>query len=135
MALALRHPEQVAGLVLVSTAPRSTPSRPLVAALLRIARPLKRRTAAEQRGVLRQFAASRDFDGTARLGEIAAPTLILHGRRDRITPFHFAQEMAAAIPGARLVPLRGGHLTLFWHPGPPLQAVAQFLAATAQPKG
>lgn len=46
----------------------------------------------------------------ARLGEIGAPTLILHGTLDPFFPASDAEELAAAIPGARLVWLDGvGH--------------------------
>jgi pimeloyl-ACP methyl ester carboxylesterase len=45
-----------------------------------------------------------------RLGEIRAPTLVLHGTEDPLLPFGHAEALAAEIPGARLVPLEGmGH--------------------------
>jgi pimeloyl-ACP methyl ester carboxylesterase len=45
-----------------------------------------------------------------RLGEIAAPTLILHGTEDPLFPFGHAEALAAEIPGAHLLPLEGvGH--------------------------
>lgn len=47
----------------------------------------------------------------ARLGEIRVPTLIVHGDYDPLVPYPNGQALAAAIPGARLVTLRGvGHL-------------------------
>ena len=46
----------------------------------------------------------------ARLGEIAVPTLILHGTADPLFPYGHGEALARAIPGARLVPLDGmGH--------------------------
>jgi pimeloyl-ACP methyl ester carboxylesterase len=46
----------------------------------------------------------------ARLGEITAPTLVLHGTADPLFPFGHGEALAHEIPGARLVPLRGmGH--------------------------
>ncbi|RKN46948.1 alpha/beta fold hydrolase [Streptomyces hoynatensis] len=46
------------------------------------------------------------------VGEIAAPTLILHGTEDPLFRFPHAEALAAAIPGARLIPLEGvGHQT------------------------
>jgi pimeloyl-ACP methyl ester carboxylesterase/predicted glycosyltransferase len=42
------------------------------------------------------------------LPRIQVPTLLLHGTRDRIVPYKVAAEMAAAIPGARLVTFEGG---------------------------
>jgi pimeloyl-ACP methyl ester carboxylesterase len=57
-----------------------------------------------------QFLASGQFDRTARLGEIRQPTLVVHGRADRIAPVAIAREMHAAIPGARFAFVNGGHL-------------------------
>jgi pimeloyl-ACP methyl ester carboxylesterase len=39
------------------------------------------------------------------LGQIKAPTLVLHSIRDTRVPFALGQEFAAGIPGAKLVPL------------------------------
>lgn len=45
-----------------------------------------------------------------RLGEIAVPTLVLHGTADPLFPYGHGEALARAIPGARLVPLDGmGH--------------------------
>jgi pimeloyl-ACP methyl ester carboxylesterase len=45
-----------------------------------------------------------------RLGEIRAPTLVLHGTEDPLFPYGHAEALAAEIPRARLVPLEGvGH--------------------------
>ncbi len=41
------------------------------------------------------------------LPRIAAPTLVLHRRNDRAMPFALGREVAALIPGARLVALEG----------------------------
>jgi pimeloyl-ACP methyl ester carboxylesterase len=38
-----------------------------------------------------------------RLGEIVQPTLLMHGRNDRITPVDMSESMAARIPNAKLV--------------------------------
>jgi len=44
------------------------------------------------------------------LGDIDTPTLVLHGTEDPLFPLPHGQALAAAIPGARLVPLDGvGH--------------------------
>ncbi|MFE3451784.1 alpha/beta fold hydrolase [Nonomuraea sp. NPDC059194] len=46
----------------------------------------------------------------ARLGEITAPTLVLHGTADPLFPYGHAEALAREIPGASLVPLPGvGH--------------------------
>jgi pimeloyl-ACP methyl ester carboxylesterase len=45
-----------------------------------------------------------------RLGELTAPTLVLHGTEDPLFPYGHAEALAAEIPGARLLPLKGmGH--------------------------
>ncbi len=45
-----------------------------------------------------------------RLGEIAAPTLVIHGDDDAFMPLAHGEALAHAIPGARLVVLEGsGH--------------------------
>lgn len=44
-----------------------------------------------------------------RLGEITAPTLFLHGRRDGLVPLSLAQEAASRVPGATLKTLDAGH--------------------------
>ena len=64
-----------------------------------------------------------------RLGEIIAPTLVLHGEDDPFFPIGNGEALAAAIPNARLVRLaRTGH----WLPAHALAAVAdELLAHTA----
>lgn len=44
------------------------------------------------------------------LGDVRAPTLVLHGTEDPLFPYRHAEALATEIPGARLVPLEGvGH--------------------------
>lgn len=51
-------------------------------------------------------------DSRAQLGAVAMPTLVLCGRQDALTPLAAHQEMAAGIPGARLVVIEdSGHMT------------------------
>jgi pimeloyl-ACP methyl ester carboxylesterase len=46
-----------------------------------------------------------------RLGEISQPTLLIHGRNDRINPVEMSESMAARIPNAKLVVLEdAGHV-------------------------
>jgi pimeloyl-ACP methyl ester carboxylesterase len=60
---------------------------------------------------LKNHWALADSDAVSgRLDEIAVPTLVLHGTEDPLFPYAHAQALAAGIPEARLVPLRGvGH--------------------------
>lgn len=61
-------------------------------------------------GYLGQGAAVAAFDGTDRLREIACPCSVVHGTADEMIPFAAAEALAAAIPGATLLPLEGvGH--------------------------
>ena len=49
------------------------------------------------------------FDTLEKASAIRIPTLIIHGDSDEIVPFAMAEQLAAEIPGARLVRVRGGH--------------------------
>lgn len=80
-------------------------------------------------GYLGACAAIRDFDLRERLGSIACPTLVLCGENDPSTPLPLSQELAAAIPGARLVVFPGAnHLPNFEMPDRFNAAVDAFLA-------
>jgi pimeloyl-ACP methyl ester carboxylesterase len=58
-----------------------------------------------------QAMAGSRFDDTAEVGNISAPTLVIHGSEDRLVPPSNARALAEAIPGARLRILEGaGHL-------------------------
>jgi aminoacrylate hydrolase len=48
------------------------------------------------------------FDRRAGLPRITSPTLILASSNDYITPSYYAEALARAIPGSRLVVLDGG---------------------------
>lgn len=65
-----------------------------------------------------QFNAMSQPDSSfERLAEVAAPTLVLHGTEDVVTPFENARILARQIPGAVLRPFDGcGHL--FFHERP-----------------
>jgi 3-oxoadipate enol-lactonase len=70
-----------------------------------------------------------DTDLTRYLGEIRAPTLVIHGELDGVVPVSTAQELAAAIPGARLVIIPdAGHVANQEQPQAFNAAVRQFLA-------
>lgn len=133
--LALAHPEQVNRLVLVSTSARIH-ARPWWFGLTtRLATsPIFQSKYPQPRyAFLRQLRASSAYDCAARLGEIHAPTLILHGRRDKTTPYPLAEEMHAGIVGSRLVAFDGGHLFfLFRERVRFLDAVEVFLADPSQ---
>jgi pimeloyl-ACP methyl ester carboxylesterase len=75
---------------------------------------------------LQTFAAP---DLPAALGDVAVPTLVLHGRQDPVVPLARGAQIAAAIPGAHLVVLDvPGHLPMI---ADPERIVAQLRAALA----
>lgn len=67
--------------------------------------------------VRQQTAILTRADSRPSLGAIAVPTLVLAGRQDALTPPEVAEEMAAAIPSARLVVIEDcGHLSTLERP-------------------
>jgi 3-oxoadipate enol-lactonase len=63
--------------------------------------------------IMGQLQAIGSHDTSGRLGEIAVPSLVVHGDEDRMLPVGNARAIAERIPGARLEILEGvGHL--FW---------------------
>lgn len=61
----------------------------------------------------RHLQAAAEMDVSALLPRVKARTLVLHCRDDIVVPFELGEELAAGIPGARLVPLEGqNHLFL-----------------------
>jgi proline iminopeptidase len=64
-----------------------------------------------------------------RLGEIRVPTLVMAGRQDFIYPPEHQEQLAAAIPNARLVFIdRAGHNPHDEQPAKTLKVVREFLA-------
>jgi pimeloyl-ACP methyl ester carboxylesterase len=69
------------------------------------------------------------------LGEIPAPTLVLHGDRDRLVPLAEARTLAAGLPSARLQVFAGaGHHLLLERRTEALRAVKSFLAPRPEAK-
>ena len=82
------------------------------------------------RGLLSHLAASTYHDTRARLGRIAAPTLVLHGDRDALTPPANARLLAEAVPDATLAWLHGaGHAYLLEQPQESHRLFSEWLAA------
>jgi 3-oxoadipate enol-lactonase len=63
------------------------------------------------RGVVAQAAAIGGYCNTREaVAALAMPALVLHGDQDRVVPYAWGEELAATLPGARLVTLEGsGH--------------------------
>lgn len=117
--LALEHPEIVKSLILASTSARTNYKRGLTWSLsnllLRIPAVRKIGTKYPQPyyAYVRQRETLQNYDTTDKLQQIHVPTLILHGRRDRIVPYRMAEEIHSRIAGSRLSTVDGGHTFFF----------------------
>ena len=128
--LALQRPTMVKKLVLVSTAARvvQTWQRSLLMNTLPRIPMFKGKYPQPYYAFARQREASASYNCTDRLPELRAPTLIMHGKKDGLTPYRLAEEMQARIPGAKLLPFDGGHLFLYFKQKEFTDAVFDFLA-------
>jgi len=80
--------------------------------------------------VRQQKAIMGRVDSRPLLPSIRCPTLVLVGAQDELTPPHLAEEMAAAIPGARLVKVPDcGHLSTLERPEAVTAELMAWLAA------
>ncbi len=152
LAAALRWPEKVAGLVLISTSAKLGVSQHL---LDRIANQwpefhdfmaqmgyspdtplaLRERSArlaltASREQTLADFQSCREFDARPRLGEVAVPTLVVTGAHDLMTPPMWGAALADGIRGARRVHLEHvGHFAMHEAPDRLAAACTRFLDA------
>ncbi|WP_127792354.1 alpha/beta fold hydrolase [Agromyces sp. LHK192] len=65
------------------------------------------RRSASREVALASLRAVYDYDATGHLGDVRAPTLVLHRRADRAIPFALGKDVARRIPGATFVELDG----------------------------
>jgi pimeloyl-ACP methyl ester carboxylesterase/DNA-binding CsgD family transcriptional regulator len=63
------------------------------------------RMSTSAQNILAGRAARKSINLTDRLGELDAPTLVMHAVGDAMTEFEFATDVASRVPDARLVPL------------------------------
>ena len=69
------------------------------------------------------------WEAYSRLGQIVAPTLVIHGESDRLVPPGNANLIAERIPGAKLVMIpRASHLFFTDQPEVAHRAIKEFLA-------
>ncbi|QUM72930.1 alpha/beta fold hydrolase [Sphingopyxis granuli] len=95
--------------------------------LLGIARRMAADTGADT-FLAQQRAIMARIDSRPRLGEIAMPTLLVWGEKDGITSRAHHQEIADAIPGARLAVVPGaGHLTTLEAPEVVVPLLTEFV--------
>jgi len=74
------------------------------------------------------YVACDRFDVMERLQEIAAPTLVIAGTADKLTPPKYGAYLAGHIPNARLVMVEGGgHMMALEQPANVAGAVAEFI--------
>ena len=152
LTLALRHPDDVGGLVLVSTGAKLGVDRRLIEGLS--ADPMKAiesvitpwsfnsidlglgreaRTALSVSNLpvfLNDYLACQGFDVRGDLSKVRAKTLVVCGDKDRMTPPKWSSYLAANIPGAELRFVEGsGHMLPLEKPEPLARALQSFLAA------
>jgi pimeloyl-ACP methyl ester carboxylesterase len=81
------------------------------------------RISASPADAVRNLVANGETDVTSLLSQVRVPTLVMHSRHDARVPMEAGRRMAAAIPGARFVPLESrNHLIMEDEP-----AFARFL--------
>ena len=78
-------------------------------------------------GLQRQWEALRDFDSTSWLPQVAAPTLLVAGSQDILTPPDQAETMQRLMPNAELKLLEAGHSALVERADEFNQAIISFL--------
>ncbi len=149
--LALHYPDRVAGLVLVGTAARLNVNPAILTGLradfaATVAQivgwqwaegyeqqqrlSLRRQLETNPDVYYNDFRACASFDVRDQLGRVRAPTLIIGGTRDRMTPFRQSEELRDLIPGAQLMAVEGGgHMLLLEQPQAAADMVRGWLLA------
>jgi pimeloyl-ACP methyl ester carboxylesterase/DNA-binding CsgD family transcriptional regulator len=90
------------------------------------------REAAATESAVEALAQCYEIDVSDLLGQVTAPTLVLHRREDRAIPHHAGRELAAGIPGARLVSLPGrSHFPYVGESAVVVRAILEFLGGAA----
>ncbi len=153
LAFALEHPDRVSGLILVSSGPRlsvpaevlengANPSTLTVAinSWLELSfyvksDPILRETVYKRLVQVRQpllygdWLACDRFDVVSRIDCIRAPTLVICGTRDHLTPLHLAEKLASGIPGAALQTVQeAGHMLILEQPKHVANLISLFFA-------
>ena len=148
---ALTYPARAAGLILVATGAKLRVAPPILSGILTDTEAtldlvtrfawgpdapepmvqLGRAQMAETRPEVMagDYAACDAFDVRERLGQIAAPALVIGGTADQMTPLKHAEFLAQRIPGAKLAKIEGaGHMVMLEQPELVARHVEQFLA-------
>ncbi len=77
---------------------------------------------------LAQLHSIQHHDTTGRLGQIAAPTLVLAGEGDILIPVALSKRLQEAISGSEWATTAGGHACIWEHPDDFNRNVVQFLS-------
>lgn len=150
--VALKHPELVRGLILISSGARLPVNLSLIEEMATqvgfptavdkitswsfssriepaLVENVKKQMLKTRPSVLAgDFRACDSFDLSGQLGEITVPTLVLVGNEDRMTPERFSEGLAAGIPGAELEVISGaGHMLPLEKPVETAKRVRGFL--------
>jgi len=87
--------------------------------------------AQQDHAFLRQATALLAHDTSDRLGDVKAPTLVLHAEQDAFIPPRNGEKLASLIPGATFQTLPGSHIGLFEYPAEYNEAITGFLGIDA----
>lgn len=150
--LALSHPDRVAGLGLVGTGARLRVLPAILDGLVNDiqktapfivenayapnmsedmrARAMEELRACDPTVTHGDYSACNAFDVMARLGEIRAPTVVICGKQDRMTPPKYSEFLVSKIPNARLVLVHGaGHSVMIEQPEATTRALYDFVGS------
>jgi pimeloyl-ACP methyl ester carboxylesterase len=84
--------------------------------------------------IVKQMAAVRAFDAYDRLGQIMAPTLVVHGDMDVLIPHANGALLQRLIPGAEMSTIASvGHMFWWEKPEESAQAIVKFLSRVPSP--
>lgn len=126
--LALQHPERVSHLILLGSGAhviRNLARKAFFTIAPHV--PIGPKPRQPIYAFKRQRTATQEYDGRAYLSRIDMPTLIVHGRSDRIAPPVLADELHAGIADSRLEWYAGGHITPVLRPRVVVDPVRAFL--------
>jgi 3-oxoadipate enol-lactonase len=113
--LALEHASMVKNLILVSAAVHHSKHLRFSAfGVFRRLSVFRSKYPQPNYAFARQRRTIADYDCTDRLSEIKVPTLIMHGKKDKTSPFKLAEEMYASIKNSELVSFKGSHLFMLF---------------------
>jgi 3-oxoadipate enol-lactonase len=84
--------------------------------------------------IVKQMTAVREFDAYDRVGQIKAPTLVVHGDKDVLIPAANGALLQRLIPGAEMAVIPDvGHMFWWEKPQESAQAIVGFLSHVPAP--